>query len=269
MSIHSDNNSQHLTISAPGHSGISTGPYTVAVLYKNIPFQASFIWYAYRPDDFSHINLYFDGDLWSDFVQWDGNLDTSDAFWRWIVVTKDGTTSEPTVSVADYAETGELVWQHDVFPSAKANAPAINRFSIGDEFGNGFQGDLACLTSFADQMDSPTIESTFKRSSLEILAADPLFFVHWPEISGVSGPFTDLARDSDGDLYGGVETFRSGIWTSSDDPPEFDFSLCRSGKPKIWNGSSWIPHPGKVWTGSSWVNNPIKGYDGSSFITSK
>src|SRR5690349_3058125 len=77
MSIRSEDGSQHLTITAPGHVGVPMGPFTVAVLFKNLPFQAAFIWYAYRPDNFSNWNLYSDGDLWYNFLQWDGNLDFS------------------------------------------------------------------------------------------------------------------------------------------------------------------------------------------------
>lgn len=263
MSIHSDNNGQHLTMSAPGHAGISTGPYTVAVLYKNNPFQASFIWYGYEAADFSHINLYFDGDFWFNSVyQIDRNLDNSDAFWRWLVVTKSGSSATPTMSFADYAGSGDLTWEHDAFPTAQINRNPINRFSIGDEFGNGFQGDLACMVSFEDQFTEAEIEATFVRSSADILAASPLFFVHWPEADGAAGPFADLAN-------AGVETIRSGTWTASDDPPNFNFSLGRSGKPKTWNGSSWIAHQAKVWTGSAWVPHPMAGHNGTDFILSK
>lgn len=269
MSIHSDNNSQHLTITAPGHAGKSTGPYTVATLYKNNPFQASFIWNGYESSNFSYINLYFDGDFWFNFLQIDQNLDNSDAFWRWLVVTKSGTTDEPTMSFADYTETGDLSWTHLSFPSTQLNRSPIDRFSIGDEFGNGFQGDLACHTSFEDQMDPATIEATFERSSADILAAGPLFFVHWPEADGAAGPFQDLARDPDGDLYGGIETIRSGTWGASDDPPGFNFALGRSGKPKRWNGSSWAQHSAKVWTGSAWETHPMAGHNGTEFIVAK
>lgn len=268
MSIHSDNNSQHITMTTPGHAGISTGPYTIAVLFRNNPFQASFIFYGYDASDFSYVNLYYDGDLWFNFMQWDRNLDNSDAFWRWFVVTKGPTTESPTISIGTYAETGDLSWEHSTY-AAQANRAALERFSLGDEFGNGFQGDLACLTSFEDQMDATTIEATFERSSAAILAASPLFFAHWPEADGAAGPFQDLARDPGGDLYGGVETIRSGTWTASDDPPGFDFSLGRSGKPKVWGGSAWGAHPAKVWTGSAWVTHPMAGHDGSNFVLSK
>lgn len=43
----------------------------------------------------------------------------------------------------------------------------------------------------------------------------------------------------------------------------------RSGKPKVWNGTSWVGHPAKYWNGSAWVIAPMTGYDGTGFITSK
>lgn len=270
MSIHSDNNSQHLTISAPGHAGISTGPYTVAVLYKNNPFQASFIWYGYEAANFSHINLYYDGDFWfNSSYQIDQNLDNSEAVWRWLVVTKSSGSAVPTMSFADYVGTGAFSWTHTAFPSAQLDRAAINRFSIGDEFGNGFQGDLACLTSFEDQMAPSTIEATFVRNSADILAANPLFFVHWPEADGAAGPFPDLSKDSGGDPNGGAETIRAGTWTASDDPDNFNFSLGRSGKSKVWTGSSWVPRQSKTWDGALWVPSKMAGHDGTDFVLSK
>lgn len=43
----------------------------------------------------------------------------------------------------------------------------------------------------------------------------------------------------------------------------------RSGKSKVWNGSTWAQHQAKVWNGSTWVNAKIKGHDGTDWITSK
>lgn len=43
----------------------------------------------------------------------------------------------------------------------------------------------------------------------------------------------------------------------------------RSGKVKIWSGSTWDAHPLKVWDGAQWVARKAKGYDGSSFVDGK
>lgn len=43
----------------------------------------------------------------------------------------------------------------------------------------------------------------------------------------------------------------------------------RSGKPKVWDGSTWSPRQAKLWNGSSWDNVTISGYDGGQWTTSK
>lgn len=43
----------------------------------------------------------------------------------------------------------------------------------------------------------------------------------------------------------------------------------RSGKPKVWNGSSWSSRQAKVWNGSSWGNAQMQGYNGTDWIAAK
>jgi hypothetical protein len=43
----------------------------------------------------------------------------------------------------------------------------------------------------------------------------------------------------------------------------------RSGKPKIWNGTTWTARQAKVWNGSSWQNARISGHNGIDWITTK
>jgi len=43
----------------------------------------------------------------------------------------------------------------------------------------------------------------------------------------------------------------------------------RSGKPKVWNGSTWSQHQAKVWNGSTWVNARMNGHNGTEWITAK
>jgi hypothetical protein len=43
----------------------------------------------------------------------------------------------------------------------------------------------------------------------------------------------------------------------------------RSGRPKVWNGSTWIPYPAKVWNGSAWVEAAMTGHDGTDWVKSK
>lgn len=263
MSLHSPDVSQHLTITIPGATTLPQGGYTVAALCQNLAFTANFAWYIYQPDDFSKVNLYFDGDIWMDFLTWDGNLDISSPIWRWLVVTKAPGTTTPRAHVATYLSSGAMSWIHADLNGTRPNALiAANRISIGDEFGNGLRGDIACLTGFTSEMNDAAVASTFVRSSADILAASPQFFVHWPEAAGISSPFADIAG-------GGVETIRTGTWSASADPPGFNFSLGRSGKPKTWNGSTWVQHDAKVWTGSSWVSHKMLGHNGTDFVVSK
>lgn len=43
----------------------------------------------------------------------------------------------------------------------------------------------------------------------------------------------------------------------------------RSGKPKVWNGSSWVQRQAKIWNGSAWVNAKMNSFDGTDWITAK
>jgi hypothetical protein len=39
----------------------------------------------------------------------------------------------------------------------------------------------------------------------------------------------------------------------------------RSGRPKVWNGTSWVNKPSKYWTGSAWVEKPMKLWSSSAW----
>lgn len=262
MSIHSPDFSGHITITAPDATTVPSAPYTFAALFKNRAGIGTFVWNGYQPNNFSKTNLYFDGDVWFDFDQADLNLDISTSKWWWVVVTKDAVIEAPRVHVAEYLGTGTMTWIHDVVGTTEQAWGDIDRFSIGDEFASGFGGDLAVFTAFNVEYDDAGVEALFQRSSADILAASPNFFVHFPESLDLGDPFEDIAG-------GGVETIRTGDWSLSADPPNYVFSSGRSGNPKVWNGTSWAAHPAKVWNGSSWVAHPMKGYTGTEFIASK
>lgn len=262
MSLFSPNEDQHLTITAPDASKIPSGPYTVAVLFRNLPFNRCNLWRAFQPDNFTQLNAYFDGDVWINFSQWDGNLDISEAKWRWLVTSKSSEIEAPRIHLAEYVSTGTLNWIHDDTNDAVGGFSDLNRFSIGDELATGFQGDIACLAAFTSEFTDTEIESLFVRSSANIMNAGPKFFVHWPEAAGIEIPFVDIAGS-------GVETIRTGTWFISSDPNGYNFSLGRSGKPKVWDGSSWVQHQAKIWNGSTWLAHPMSGYDGSDFIITK
>lgn len=256
----------HLTITAPAAGGIGPGAYTVAALHMPYPFNPNTIWVAYESTNFSYRSLYFDGDMWvPQQAHTNAPSFANPPVWYWLVVTKSAASPvAPRAHYAVYTGSGGLVWVHVDVVSTQIIRSSINRFSIGDEFGNPYKGNLACLTAFTRMMTDAEVETTFARSSLNIMAANPQFFVHWPSASGISTPFTDIAG-------GGVETIRTGVWDVSADPPSYNFSLApaRSGFAKVWNGTSWVPHQGKTWNGTAWVNHPIKGYDGANWITAK
>lgn len=262
MSIHSPDTNGHLTITAPSAGGITQGAKTVAILYKNIAFAGSQIWYAYDASNFSQLNLYFDGDMWESFLQWDVSVDISSSIWWWLVISRGASPGAVRGHIAPYSSSGAMSWTHGNFPGSRGNYNATNRLCLGDEFGSGFRGDAAVLTAFTSEMNDAAVEATFVRSSVDILAASPQFFVHFPEAAGVGDPFSDIAG-------GGIEIIHTGDWTATADPPGYVFSLGRSGKPKVWNGTDWAEHPAKVWDGTSWNVHPVKGYNGTEFIASK
>lgn len=263
MSLHSDSFTQHVSISAPSAVDLPNTDFTIACLVRIPPPPYSFIWAAYQPNDFSRLNMYFDGDFWYDFDHFDANLSTTER-WMWIVVTKSSATEAPRVHAADYSETGSLTWIHGDFDTTEGTYLDIDRFCLGDEFGNGFKGDIAVLTAFYANYSDSTVAASFLRSSADILAQAPVFFCHWPSSMTLSDPFVDLAGGGEE-----IDGSRLGTWSLSADPPGFNFSLGRSGKPKVYNGSSWDQHQAKVWNGTTWVNHPMKGYNGSSFVASK
>jgi hypothetical protein len=93
----------------------------------------------------------------------------------------------------------------------------------------------------------------------------------YPWISGHnpqdSGPSTDT------NLYlSGVRLF-SGTMSDSDVATWMNTAIVppsgRSGKPKVWGGSSFDSHPAKVWDGSTWTERSMSGYDGADWVVAK
>jgi hypothetical protein len=266
MSLHADGAANaHLTISAPGCAGLGTGAYTVAVLYKTIVFvSATMIWRAYQADNFSRRGLYVDGDMWVVNEQADTNIPTfSDPTkWHWLVVSKGSSNEPPRAHWALYQESGPMAWSHVDALSSQSNQSPINRVCLADEFGDSFRGHIACLAAFETELSDVEIETYFEASSSAIMSAFPGFFVHWPLAEGLGSPFVDIAG-------GGVESIRSGSWDMTADPPGFDFSLGRSGRPKVWSGSVWDRHQAKSWSGSMWVPSEMSGATAEGWIASK
>lgn len=266
MSIFGDNSANaHMTITAPTAGAAGSGAFTLAALNRYNFFGGGFAFLLYQSNDLSFYDIYVDGDIWCEFQRADTNIPnwSNPPLWFWFVVTKSAGAALFRAHYAVYSATGTLTWVH-IDSVAPVNAHgAINRVSIGDEFGTPYRGSLTCATIFTSEMTDAQVEATFLRSSAAVMAASPQFFVHFPEAAGLGSPFSDLAG-------GGIETIRTGTWDIADDPPSFDFTLAsRSGKPKVWDGTTWVQHQAKVWNGTSWVNHAIKGHNGSSFVTAK
>lgn len=66
---------------------------------------------------------------------------------------------------------------------------------------------------------------------------------------GSTGTYTANGTLDSGSIYGGiVQTFRLSAPTDT-----------RYGRPKVWNGSSWVEHDSKTWNGSTWDFHRVKG----------
>lgn len=255
----------HLTISAPSAGAIGSGAYTVAALYMpNLFGGSATIWRGYDASSFSYRGLFCDGDMWLPGEQADTNIPSfgNPQEWYWLAVSKASAAEAPRAHWAVYDSVNPMVWSHLDSSTTQIARASINRLCLGDEFGSAFKGNIACLAAFTLELADVDIESLCQKSSANIMSVVPQFFVHWPEADGIDSAFVDIAG-------GGVETVRSGNWAVSADPPGFSFALGRSGKPKVWDGSSWSQRQGKVWNGSSWVSSKMNGDTVGGWITSK
>lgn len=255
----------HLSISSPAAGGVGSGAYTAAALFMpNLFGGSATIWQGYDATNFSHRGLFVDGDMWCLSEQADTNIPAfgNPQQWYWFAVSKAAATEAPRAHWAVYDGTSAMSWTHLDALATQAARPDVTRVCLGDEFGSAFKGNIACLAIFTTELTDSTIAALFSRSSADILAASPQFFTHWPQADGIGSAFHDIAG-------GGVETVRSGNWAVSADPSSFNFALGRSGKPKVWNGSSWVQHTAKVWDGSGWNSSKLNGDSAGTWIASK
>lgn len=42
-----------------------------------------------------------------------------------------------------------------------------------------------------------------------------------------------------------------------------------TGRPKVWNGTTWVNRPAKVWSGTAWVEKPVKVWNGTSWVPAR
>lgn len=97
--------------------------------------------------------------------------------------------------------------------------------------------------------------------------------VSWEDFPWISGEQTSMSNyDSSVNVaFTGLRIFSGTLsdvevatWMNTDVVPGG-----RSGKPKIWSGTSWDQRQGKYWNGSAWVSVSMLGHDGSDFVISK
>lgn len=101
--------------------------------------------------------------------------------------------------------------------------------------------------------------------------ASAVSWENFPWVSGANADMTSTGSDPDV-AFTGLRIFQ-GTMTDAEVVSWMNTPVVpitgRSGKPKVWNGSTWAPHPAKYWNGTSWVIAPMLGYDGTGFIASK
>lgn len=80
--------------------------------------------------------------------------------------------------------------------------------------------------------------------------------------------FTDSTRTLGGSLFGWGARCGGGAHNEHDIKNLLvtTASAGATGRPKVWNGSSWVQKPLKVWSGSAWVEKPVKVWNGSSWV---
>lgn len=97
--------------------------------------------------------------------------------------------------------------------------------------------------------------------------------VSWENFPWVSGKDSNMA-DSDSSANLALTGIRilSGTLSDAEVVAYMNTPIVpsgRSGKPKVWNGSSWVARQAKVWNGSSWENSSMAGYDGTDWVASR
>lgn len=96
--------------------------------------------------------------------------------------------------------------------------------------------------------------------------------VSWENFPWVSGYNPDMSNtNSDPNVAISGIRILSGTLSNSEAVDWMNTPIVpnRTGKPKVWNGSSWDSRQAKVWNGSSWVNARMHGHNGTDWITAK
>lgn len=222
MSLQATTTGQSIVFDGTGPAlTFQQGDYTSAFLFKRSSYVGGVgLWNTYQPDGFSQRSSGLSGG--SLFYNGASDVAASNLVsgkWYWVALTRGDATGPARYHWAELTASGALSWTHvdGVGNNGPTNGSSLDRVTIGDPFGYGFQGDVAALALFGSDMTDAEIEATFARSAGLIDAADPLFFAVFPQASAAN-PAPDLAG-------GAGETSRTGGWTASADPAGFDMSL--------------------------------------------
>lgn len=211
-----------LEIDGTAAAAISTGAYTLAVLYKRPPAgNNTMVVTAYSADNFGRRGLNIDsGDLYSTF----GNGGVADSnlavdAWYWLVISKSAATEYVRFHYAQYAASGSLSWTHvdGTTWGEQGDSSAIDRLFLGDPYGGAFLGEFAVLAAHTTEMSDAAVETAFAQTAQAAYDAAPASLVVAPQASAAS-PLPDL-------MGGSGETTRTGTWTVTADPDSFDYTI--------------------------------------------
>ena len=97
----------------------------------------------------------------------------------------------------------------------------------------------------------------------------PMTWEDYPWRSGYAPEMGDYNSNANVG-FTGVRIF-SGTMSTSEVQTWMDTHITagRSGRPKFWNGTTWISKPAKFWNGTDWVEKPMLAWDGTDFVASK
>lgn len=129
--------------------------------------------------------------------------------------------------------------------TAQANELVIGAFGYGGSPGGAFTAGTG-YTAGAEV-------------NIAAASSNRLVALEWSYVAavGTQSPTGTISQTST--YAGAAATFP----TSAPPPPT------RTGKAKVWDGSSWVSHPVKTWSGTAWVVHPAKAWDGTQWVTGK
>lgn len=156
----------------------------------------------------------------------------------------------------------------------RSSTGTLAHLTLASSSGSTTNSDPALVTnSTGASVDALVIASRHGDTNVgtESPSAAPSGYSNWQSqvSSGSGGAATDTAEKQV--TLANSATEDPGTWTSVIEQwvcwtVGIYEAAASGGRPKIWNGSSWVEKPLKVWNGSSWVEKPVKVWNGSSWV---